>query len=358
MPKCVYGNLYVHKDFFYTLTSETQKTVAIARPLLPKGRPWNIVRINTLHRNVSFSYYPQFDENPHPELKNWTKIDLVTKQVKCGIYTTTNPFILHLKEAFVDENHPLYAKFRNLSVQEKEAGLYEPPHGALIGRKTYWENLLARKGLVIIDHQLKKHVTKPSATPQMGLFTDNQLIKVNETLVMSGKTAMHRSEPSLPAKILVERKIVNGRLFDWGCGHGADLDYFLRSGIKAEGWDPNHKPDKPPQSYPPGLFRWVHCSFVLNTLPDPGDRTKILEEIFNFLPAGGNLAISVRSAGEIEDVRKATWQRFNDGWLTSKNTFQKGFLAKELKDLLIDKGFTVSEIVLSEPVVFILARKI
>lgn len=174
---------------------------------------------------------------------------------------------------------------------------------------------------------------------------------------MSGKTAMHRSEPSLPATILVQRKMVRGRLFDWGCGHGTDLEFFRKSGIETEGWDPNHKPERLPQSYPSGTFAWVHCGYVLNTLPDPADRVKVLSEIHDFLPVGGNLAISVRSVGEIEGVRKPAWRRCGDGWLTTKNTFQKGYTANELGTLLRRNSFVVQEAVLEEPVVFIIARR-
>lgn len=115
MPKNVYGNLYVHRRFVHTLPTEVQKSVAEALPLVPPGRHWNIVRVDPLDCDITFSFYPDFDENPHPELKSWTKIDLKTKQVKCGDYAAGNPFILHLKEAFVDESYPNFDKFKSLS---------------------------------------------------------------------------------------------------------------------------------------------------------------------------------------------------------------------------------------------------
>lgn len=358
MPKSVYGNLYVHRDFVRTLQAEAQRMVAEAIPLIPKDRPWNLVRLDLENLDLSFSFYPDFEENPHPQLKSWAKVDLKTGSVKCGSYAGENPFILHRKETFVDKTHPFYQKFKNLSVQEQEAGLYEQPHNNLIGRKNYWENLLYQKGLVIVNHQLQKGNPEPPGAPQLGLFSEKEApIGANESLAMSGKTAMHRSEPSLPATILVQRKLVSGKLFDWGCGHGADLEFFRKSGIDAEGWDPNHKPEKPPKSYPAGSFTWVYCGYVLNTLADPADRIKVLREIHDFLPPGRNLAISVRSAREIEGVRKITWRRYGDGWLTTKNTFQREFTAEELVDLLETTGLKNPEVILTEECVFIIAKR-
>lgn len=357
MPKSVYGNLYVHRRFLKTLPPGSQQIVSEAAGLLPESFQWNIVRVNPVERDLTFSCYPDFEENPHPELRSWKKIDLAIRKIKSGSYPGDNPFILHHKEAFIDESDPLYKKFRDLSLEEERAGLYEPPHFNRIGKKFYWENLLYEKGLVITDHHLIKGESKPAGAPQLGLFTDKDApIGGSESLTMSGKTAMHRSELSLPATILVQRKMVDGKLFDWGCGHGADLECFRKSGIETEGWDPNHKPEKPPQSYPSGIFNWVYCGYVLNTLPDPSDRVKVLKDIYDFLPRDGQLAIAVRSVTEIESVRKSTWKRYGDGWLTSKNTFQKGFTAGELKSLLERNGFTVSEIVIEEPVVFIIAK--
>lgn len=193
---------------------------------------------------------------------------------------------------------------------------------------------------------------------QIDLFaTDEVRISNSESLIMSGKTAMHRSEPSLPAKIIVEQNLVEGRLFDWGCGHGADLKFFQDSGIEVSGWDPNFLSNKPPSSYPPGNFSWVYCGFVLNTLISPEERKAVIQDIFDFLPTGGHLAISVRSKGEIENVRKPTWKACGDGWVTSKNTFQKGFLAQELSTLLTRNGYVNTRIILDEPIVFIIADK-
>ena len=252
-----------------------------------------------------------------------------------------------------------YQEFKNLSQQEEEAGLYLPPHHKLIGRKKYWEDLLRQKGLTIASHLLQKGTPQlfSQTNTQQTLFATNE-IPTNQTasLTMSGKTAMHRSQPSLPAKILVEKIKIEGKLFDWGCGHQTDLNYFLKSGIDASGWDPNHYPGKAPTSYPPQTFSWVYCGYVLNTLPKEG-REKVLKEIFNFLTPKGHLAISVRSAQEINSVRKPTWQPFNDGWITPKGTFQKGFEEDELKNYLKGAGFQNTQTVLTDPVVFLVTQK-
>lgn len=151
---------------------------------------------------------------------------------------------------------------------------------------------------------------------------------------MSAETALRRKVPTTFARLLVRKGLINGSVFDWGCGRGRDLEYFRSLGFKAEGWDPVYKPETPPSSFPQGSFDLVQCAFVLNTIPFPEERQAILKQIYDFLPEGGRLGVAVRAKHNLKWQIKAGWLPFNDGWITLKNTFQRGYTREELTDLL------------------------
>ncbi|KKT82598.1 MAG: HIT family protein [Microgenomates group bacterium GW2011_GWC1_44_9] len=177
----------------------------------------------------------------------------------------------------------------------------------------------------------------------------------DEVLRASGETAPNRYCPSYPARFLVENELVNGRILDFGCGHGFDVEYFLNHGIEAMGWDPVHRPEIPPEMYPQGYFKWIHCAFVLNTLPYSDQRLDILVQIHNLLPNDGRLILTLRSSQELIRKVKPVWKKFGDGYVTSRGTFQKGYTPAEAVEL-IQPLFAEITIINENPVV-IIAKK-
>ncbi len=155
-------------------------------------------------------------------------------------------------------------------------------------------------------------------------------MKPFDALRASGETAPYRHGPSFPARTLYEMDLLEGKIFDWGCGFGVDLAYFRGKGFTAEGWDPVHKKETPPSTFAPESFNLVHCAFVLNTLADPNERIKVLQQIHDFLPANGHLSLTVRSESDISAHKKPTWKKYGDGWITTKGTFQRGYTAEQL----------------------------
>lgn len=365
MPKNVYGNTYVHRDFLHTLPEECMTVVNQALSIVNDRYEWNIVKVAADKNSVTFSVYPDFYKNPHPQLLTWIKVDIEIKKIKQGNSSQKNPLILHRKETFIDESHPLFDKFANLTKQEVEAGLYEPKIRSRIGRRNFWESLLRQRNLQIVDHNLI-NVEHPDHTyhqngkdySQLSLFHHTISFTDNELLQMAGKTAMTRVRPSSVAQILVKDKILNKnhKIFDWGCGKGRDIGYFKDSGFTCEGWDPVHRPKFPPNSYPKHAFNWVNCAFILNVIPGEHRRKALLEAVYNFLPASGHISIAVRDREEIERNRKTTWTSYEDGWITSKGTFQKGFDPTELAQLIGELPFIEIQIVKKKPVL-IIAKK-
>lgn len=173
---------------------------------------------------------------------------------------------------------------------------------------------------------------------------------------MSGRTAPHRKRPSRPARYLVGLNPES--VFDWGCGYGFDVEFLNRCGVRASGWDRVHSL-KPFPNNMKHEFQWVLCSFVINTLPEPKDRLAVLNDIYDFMPEYGNLMLAVRSNKEVtRSAKRAAWTRYGDGWITSANTFQRGFSATEAIRLLDDKLFDDVQVISNRLPVVVTARKL
>ena len=148
----------------------------------------------------------------------------------------------------------------------------------------------------------------------------------------SARTAVSRHRPSALARTGGEILQPADMVFDWGCGKGCDLLYYLTKVDTAAGWDPHFKPNKHPKKLS-GAFSVVTCSCVLNVLQKQ-ERITCIEDIANFLPSTGAAYFSVRSKNDIDMNRIDTWRKKSDGWVTSIGTFQHGFTADELINLI------------------------
>lgn len=273
--KKVFKKLYVQKNYVNSLPQKAKNLYEQALSFCPEDFNWNIINVNLSEKRVNFSRYSNFDEDEHPELLEYILVDLKNRRVKRKRASSNNPPILHRKETFVEADYPFYEEFKELTKQEDEAGLYRRDFLNKIGFKKFWEGLLSSKGLMIKDHKVKK----ASGGSQSFLF---DFLPINVS-----KTAISRKDPSLPARISVEQGLIHGKVFDWGRGKGADIEYFRSQGIEVQGWDPAYKKDTPPESFEPGSFHWVQLSYVLNVIPEKDTRMEILKEIYEFLPKKG-----------------------------------------------------------------------
>lgn len=369
--KRVYGNSFVHREYVEQLSPEEQALLRDALQLCPPEFAWNVVRVNQREGSVTFSLYPDFDVNPHPAQKQFVRIDTTTSKVTLSDRPSSNPPILHRKELFVDQDYPHYEKFRWLTEQEELAGLLTKGRGPFIGRRSQWESLLASKGFRLEGHRLvpvspadigqgpnELPADLQLAFPDLEDEEDRRPFAGLHLPHLSARTAIHRKSPSKPVRLAIEKGLIHGRVFDWGCGHGSDLDYLRELGFDAHGWDPNHRPANPPESYPPGTFHFVLNIYVLNTIRRIEVREhEILHRIYNFLDEVGHLYIATRTSREVERLAgRCAWQRCGDGWLTKRGTFQKGFLAAELVTMLTGVGFTEVQVEYRRPLI-VLATK-
>lgn len=136
------------------------------------------------------------------------------------------------------------------------------------------------------------------------LKNGNQTMK-NE---FSHLTAKERDKISFPARFLEERGLLKGRILDFGCGFGKDLEVLQSKGYQIEGYDKHYMP-----SYPQGKFDTILCLYVLNVLQQE-DQTRVLIEISKLLLPTGKAYFAVR--------RDLTYQGFRTHKIHQKPTFQ------------------------------------
>ena len=113
-------------------------------------------------------------------------------------------------------------------------------------------------------------------------------------------------------------------VFDYGCGHGQDIELLAAQGIACDGWDPAFRPDSP--KHPADV---VNLGYVLNVIEDVEERTEALRQAWGLARRLLVVAAQVKEAG-----RGQVSSPFGDGVLTGRGTFQKFFGQGELKGFL------------------------
>jgi hypothetical protein len=288
------------------------------------GPEFNLIKFRTNELKVSFLCYPDFMADPHPSLRHAITIDLVSGKSRHTDYAgNPNPPILHRKEAFLPEGHPMQASFSALTMAEEAVGLYE--HTATIGFKLNWEGLLREKNVAIEGHRLVKSEKESRAVSPLGQAEGDKPAK---TVVDRHRTAMTRYELSKPVKTLLEYGLLSAdtTVFDYGCGQGSDVRGLVGLGHEAVGWDPVFRPEVPKRH-----ADIVNLGYVLNVIEDPAERLEALVEAFRLAK---RLLVVAGLITETVDTSKA--QRYGDGVLTRANTFQKYFDQQELQQYIED----------------------
>ena len=164
------------------------------------------------------------------------------------------------------------------------------------------------------------------------------------TAAASFKTAIARRGPSAPATVLrpfIERVVADSAwggavraVLDYGCGRGADVDYFQSLGMDAVGYDP-HAPFGFAET-PTGLFLLVTLIFVLNVLPTVDARLEVLRTAAARLAPGGVLIVATRSSAAVRtQAARNGWRAWGDGFVSheGRGTFQHGMDIEELVSL-------------------------
>ncbi|HID98896.1 MAG TPA: DNA phosphorothioation-associated putative methyltransferase, partial [Thiotrichaceae bacterium] len=142
------------------------------------------------------------------------------------------------------------------------------------------------------------------------------------------KTAIDRNSLSAPMQSLFRHDYLEGdySLFDYGCGKGDDLTILNENGIEAKGWDPVYNPEEPKKN-----SDIVNLGFVINVIENPQERKETLQQAYK--QTNKILVVSAMLGGE---SITSQFEKFGDGVVTSRNTFQKYYTQKELKSYIAD----------------------
>lgn len=165
------------------------------------------------------------------------------------------------------------------------------------------------------------------------------------------KSAIHRSKPSYSARTIESRGLIKNPVFDYGCGTGTDANFLKSKGYKVDYWDPYFYNEKDPSKYSSHSFNTILCTYILNVI-QKDERIDAIAKIKKLLHPEGSIFFTVRTDFDIlYQATKNNWPKKNDGWVSQKGTFQKGFKPQELEELLQNHGFKTTHIFSKNPLI-------
>lgn len=110
-------------------------------------------------------------------------------------------------------------------------------------------------------------------------------------------TAKERESLSFPAKLLLNKKLLQGDVLDFGCGFGKDVELLKAKGIVIVGYDKHYFP-----KYPTTKFDTIICFYVLNVLMQE-EQANVLMEVSRLLKPIGKAYFAVRRDLQNEGFR-------------------------------------------------------
>lgn len=114
-------------------------------------------------------------------------------------------------------------------------------------------------------------------------------------------TVKDRQTPSFPTRHLLAQGLIQGRVLDFGCGLGTDVNFLQGRGIEVSGYDPYYAP-----APPTGRFDTILCHYVLNVLL-PEEQAQVLMAVAELLAPGGRAYFTVR-----RDIQRAGFRRHTE----------------------------------------------
>jgi DNA phosphorothioation-associated putative methyltransferase len=310
--KRVAGDLYLHKKSVRHATAEDRDLITeIAQSLSGPEKKWNVVRVG--NDNIAFLTYLDFNEDPFPTLGKSIRFDLLDGRKSVRDFKShSNPPILHRKELLVPEDFPQREAFAELTGALDDLGVFYDSHK--IGFKQQWHNRLRSHGIAIEGYKAIKQA-EPTGV-----------------VVERHKTALARYQLSQPVQLLVRHGVLSSSVsfFDYGCGRGDDVETLNAGSIQASGWDPHFAPDNPKNK-----GDVVNIGFVLNVIEDLDERREALLGAWKLTKKVLSVAVMAPSSASIENAKP-----YKDGFLTSRNTFQKYYTQEQLRYFISDVART------------------
>jgi len=320
--------LYVHISAVQALDPLLQNYEHQARQVASSVETATLVKFSTKKPSISYLIYPDFDADPHPALQASIQVNLQSREVNYRNYSNTdNPFILHRKETFVASTYPLYQKFAALTRQEEALGLLDSSRG--IGTRLAWEERLAQFQVAFQGHSLVHRSLVNAHSSQ---------IKIDRH-----KAAISRNDFSKPVRLALEAGLFTSetRFFDYGCGQGGDVERINKLGYPCSGWDPHYRPDVPLIT-----ADVVNLGYVINVIESQAERREALVKAWELTQQVLIVAAQVLIAQGNSQIA------YEDGIITSRNTFQKYYDQEELK-LYIDQVLGVDAVPVALGIYFV-----
>lgn len=146
------------------------------------------------------------------------------------------------------------------------------------------------------------------------------------TKIKREKTAIRRNDYSLPVKCLLRDSLLNSgsTFFDYGCGHGENVELLNANGVVSSRWDPNFFPNNSRVKSDA-----VNLGYVINVIEDVDERDQAVRMAWalarKLLVVAAQVQMSGRGSATVE---------FGDGCLTRIGTFQKYYRQSELREYL------------------------
>ena len=309
--------IYLHKSSLIHIHDElTELTYRISKALKIPDNSWDLVKFNKRDYKLSLLSYPTFFEEPYPALHKSYTIDLSKLSMREANYSASeNPPILHRRETFIEPNHPQINFFESFTKEGEEIGLYE--NTRTIGFKQSWHRLIKRKGYFLDAEGYLKKKQDISILDNSNPFTGG---------IERHKTAISRDKLSVPMFFIAQRGFLNGSysILDYGCGRGDDLRELEANQIDCNGWDPVHRPDTDIE--PCDI---VNLGFVINVIEDKDERIETIQRAYSY---ANKLMIVSAMLGNERVYERFT--AYNDGVITSRNTFQKYYTQGELQNFI------------------------
>lgn len=311
-------HLYLHVSAGLSLPKcwRTQITQAAELAGLRPEIHFNVVKLHQDGDQLSLLDYASFFENPFPSLTRSWRISLSRKTIVFRSYEESrNPPILHRKELLIAPENPRRADFAAITESAEAIGLFADPHR--IGFREYWYHLIAEHGYELVGNEFVPLANTTVTT------TDEVLDESGS--IQRHMTALSRINFSAPVQALSRHGLIRPGVtfFDYGCGRGDDVLGLLANNIDATGWDPHFAADAEKRT-----ADVVNIGFVINVIENMGERVEALRGAYAHTK--GVLAIAAMLSSKAAPVGRP----FNDGYMTSRKTFQKYFTQAQLRDFI------------------------
>jgi DNA phosphorothioation-associated putative methyltransferase len=315
--KRVADNLYAHITAVTRWPEDMRTRIEVAASLVQvtSGKHYNVVKMHESGEQLSLLAYEDFDASPFPALSKSWRVNLLTASVVYRDYAqSSNPPILHRKELLLAPDDPRIACWSELTRTAESLGLFE--NTSRIGFRAQWLEQIAAKGYTLDGGEF---------VPLGNVTSLHEETEAPEGAIRRHLTALSRSNLSAPVQALWRYELIGAErnFFDYGCGKGDDVRSLLENGIKAAGWDPHFCPDGERQ-----VADTVNLGFVINVIDDLDERMEALRSAFAL--TRGVLAV----AAMLVSQQPPEGRTHRDGYLTSRNTFQKYYSQAQLRDFI------------------------